>query len=143
MNVLEARPDAIREALPGADVVIGAAFRPGRPSPQLVKRDDLQLMREGSVVVDISIDGGGCIESSRETSLADPWFVEEGVVHYAVPNMPAVVPVTASVALSSAVLPYVRALAGGLDAALEGDPGLARGVQLRAGEILVPGLGSA
>jgi len=96
-----------------ADLVIGGVFAPGRPSPKLITRRMLAGMRRGSALVDVGIDQGGIAETSRQTSHAEPIYVEEGVVHYCVPNMPAACPRTASLALERAVLPYVRKLMKG------------------------------
>jgi alanine dehydrogenase len=96
-----------------ADLIIGAVFAPGRASPKLVTRKMLAAMRRGSVLVDVGIDQGGIAETSRQTSHAAPIYIEEGVVHYCVPNMPAACPRTASLALEQAVLPYVRTLMKG------------------------------
>lgn len=96
-----------------ADLIIGAVFTPGQASPKLLTREMLAGMRRGSVLVDVGIDYGGIAETSRQTSHARPTYVEEGVVHYCVPNMPAACPRTASLALERAVLPYVRKLMNG------------------------------
>ncbi|HUQ24111.1 MAG TPA: alanine dehydrogenase [Burkholderiales bacterium] len=96
-----------------ADLIIGAVFAPGHASPKLVTRKMLAGMRRGSALVDVGIDHGGIAETSRQTSHAKPIYVEEGVVHYCVPNMPAACPRTASLALERAVLPYVRMLMNG------------------------------
>jgi alanine dehydrogenase len=101
----------------------------------------LRSMREGSVLIDVGIDQGGIAETSRMTSLSDPTYIEEGVVHYCVPNMPALVARTATLALTRATLPYVRALAdAGIDAALAADPGLRAGMQIRDGAVTHGGL---
>ena len=96
-----------------ADLVIGAVFAPGHASPRLITRNMLAGMPRGSALVDVGIDHGGIAETSRATSHDDPTYVEEGVVHYCVPNMPAACPRTASLALERAVLPYVRKLMNG------------------------------
>ncbi len=122
-----------REAL-GADLVVGAVFVPGAPTPKLLPRTLVARMRRGAVIVDVSIDAGGVAETSRPTTHADPAYIEEGVVHYAVPNMPAAVARTGAEALSAAALPYVRALAGrGVARALREDAGLAAGVVIWRG----------
>jgi alanine dehydrogenase len=129
------------DAVAMADLVIGAVLEPGSLSPKLVTRRTLQRMRRGSAIVDIGIDQGGICETSRMTSLSHPMYVEEGIVHYAVPNMPALVARTATLALAGATLPYVRKLAdGGIVAALDDDPGLARGVMVWDGLVVHPGL---
>jgi alanine dehydrogenase len=96
-----------------ADLIIGGVFAPGSASPKLITRKMLAAMRRGSALVDVGIDQGGIAETSRQTSHAEPIYVEEGVVHYCVPNMPAACPRTASLALERAVLPYVRKLMNG------------------------------
>lgn len=117
--------------LPETDLVIGAVLTPGSTSPTLITRAMLSTMRSGSVLIDIGIDQRGIAETSRPTTLADPMYVEEGVLHYAVPNLPALVPRSATLALTAATLPYILALADrGLAAALADDTGLLRGLQL-------------
>ena len=111
-----------------ADLVIGAVFAPGAPSPKLIKRSMLAGMRRGSALVDVGIDQGGIAETSRQTSHAEPVYIEEGVVHYCVPNMPAACPRTASQALEHAVLPYVRKLMRG-----EMDDDLRNGIAVTQG----------
>jgi len=124
-----------------ADLVIGAVQLPGRRTPRLVTRDDVSRMRRGSVIVDVAIDQGGMCETSRPTSHADPIYVEEGVVHYCVANMPAAVARTATLALTQATLPFALSLAGkGLRRAIAEDPGLRAGLQIHAGRITHAGL---
>ncbi len=121
----------------GADAVIGAVLNPGRTSPTLITRAMLRSMRPGSVFIDIGIDQKGIAETSRPTSHAAPLFVEEGIVHYCVPNMPAAVARTATLALAQATLPYVKALCTkGLQAAVTSDAGLREGVQLHDGQVV-------
>jgi alanine dehydrogenase len=129
-------PDAIDELVREADLVIGALLLPGRLSPKLISRPLARGMRPGSALVDVAIDQGGISETSRPSSHSDPFYVEEGVVHYCVPNMPAACARTATLALTQVTLPYVRLLAEkGLKQALSGDPGLKNGLQIHAGEI--------
>jgi alanine dehydrogenase len=131
-----ATPAAIAEALRGADAVIGAALVPGGIAPRLVTRSALHEMRAGAVLVDVSIDQGGCFETSRPTTHADPVFVLEGVVHYCVANMPGAVPRTSTYALSRATLPFVVALAdAGIDNALRADPHLRNGLTVCRGAV--------
>jgi len=119
-----------------ADLVIGAVLVAGAAAPKLVTRAMLGTMKRGAVLVDISIDQGGCFETSRPTTHAEPTFVVDGVIHYCVANMPGAVPRTSTFALTNATLPYVRALADlGWQAALKRDPGLAAGLNVQAGEI--------
>jgi alanine dehydrogenase len=120
-----------------ADVVIGAVLVPGARAPYLVTEEMVRGMRAGSVIVDVSIDQGGCVETSRPTTLQDPVFTAHGVVHYCVPNMTANVARTASRAMSDAILgPVTRLAAHGVDAALAADTGLAAGVYLHRGRLV-------
>lgn len=120
-------PAAIREELDGADVLIGGVLVPGETAPKLVSREMVRSMGEGAVIVDVCIDQGGICETSRPTTHRDPTFVEEGVVHYCVANMPGAVPRTSTEALTAETLPYVLKLAErGLDALRE-DEALAHG----------------
>jgi alanine dehydrogenase len=126
----------IEEQVPEADVVIGAVLVTGARAPKLISREMLRTMRPGSVLVDISIDQGGCFETSRVTTHIEPTYVEEGVVHYCVGNMPGAVPHTSTYALTNATLPYLLRLAdGGLRATIEADPGFAPGVNTYAGAV--------
>lgn len=119
-----------------ADLVIGAALIAGAAAPKLVTRTMVKKMKQGTVLVDIAIDQGGCFETSHPTTHADPTFVVDGVIHYCVANMPGAVPRTSTFALTNATLPYVRAIADlGWNAALKRDPGLAAGLNVHAGEI--------
>ena len=108
---------------------------PGASAPKLISRDFLSWMKPGSVIVDVAIDQGGCFETSRATTHDDPTYIVDGVVHYCVANMPGSVPLTSSEALNNATLPYVLALAEHGIAALDRDPHLANGLNVRAGEV--------
>ncbi|MDK9702643.1 MAG: alanine dehydrogenase [Sulfuritalea sp.] len=131
-----ADPADIEESVCRADLVIGAVLQAGGPAPKLIDRALLKKMRHGAVIVDVAIDQGGCCETSHPTTHADPVFVEEGVLHYCVANMPGAVPLTSALALSNATLPYLHALAGkGWRQALRDDPGLAAGLNVCAGQI--------
>ena len=131
---------AIAEQVAQADLAIGALLVPGKLAPRLISRKLLQRMRPGSVLVDIAIDQGGIAETSRPTSHSQPLFVEDGVLHYCVPNMPAACARTATLALTQATFPYVLRLADrGLDAVSE-DRGLANGLQVHAGYVTHRGL---
>jgi alanine dehydrogenase len=101
----------IREAVKTADLVIGGVLIAGAKAPHLVTRDMLKTMREGSVIVDVSVDQGGCVETCKPTTHADPTYVVDGVVHYGVANMPGAVPYTSTIALTNATLPYAVQLA--------------------------------
>ncbi len=129
VTTLAASSMSIREVVPEADLLIGAVLVVGSKTPHLVDRETVERMREGSVIVDVDVDHGGSVETSRPTTLLDPTFVEAGVTHYCVKNVPAAVPVSASHALSNALLPHAQRVAGrGLVDALNANPGLARGV---------------
>jgi alanine dehydrogenase len=128
---------ALATAIADADVLIGGVLEPGRLSPKLVTRAMLRAMRAGSVFVDVGIDQGGIAETSRMTSISAPTFIDEGIVHYGVANMPALVARTATLALAQATLPCVRALAGrGVSAALRMDAGLRAGLQVWDGAVV-------
>lgn len=128
---------AIAESVAESDLVIGAVLLRGARAPRLVTRDMLATMREGSVIVDVSVDQGGSVETSRPTTHSDPVFEVDGVLHYCVANMPAAVPVTATPALANATLPYVLLLADqGLAGALRADAGLKPGVNVRSGAVV-------
>jgi alanine dehydrogenase len=128
--------ETIERLVREADLVIGAVLVAGAAAPKLVTRAMLSTMKRGAVLVDISIDQGGCFETSRPTTHADPTFVVDGVIHYCVANMPGAVPRTSTFALTNATLPYVRSLADlGWQAALKRDSCLAAGLNVHAGEI--------
>ncbi len=123
-----------------ADVVVGAVLEPGARAPFLVSEEMVTGMKPGSVVIDVSIDQGGCFETSRPTTLDDPWYVVDGVVHYCVPNMTANLARTASRALTNSCLPYVVRLADdGVAEACRRDPGLASGIYLYRGQVVAAG----
>jgi alanine dehydrogenase len=131
-----ATTDAIEQHVTGADLVIGAVLLPGAAAPKLVTRAMLRRMRRGSVLVDIAIDQGGCFETSRATTHDSPIFIEEGIVHYCVANMPGAVARTSTVALTNATLPYVLAIADhGWQKALGLDPHLRNGLNVLDGKI--------
>jgi len=143
-TTLAASSMGITDAVVRADLLIGAIFVVGARTPHLVDRETVGRMNEGSVIVDVDVDYGGCVETSRPTTLAGPTFVECGVTHYCVKNVPAAVPVTATRALSNALLPYVQKIAGaGLVDALNADSGLARGVAVAEGRVVDPTLARA
>lgn len=127
---------AVADLVAGADLVIGAVLLPGGRAPTLVDRATLRRMKPGSVVVDVAVDQGGCVETARPTTHSDPIYVEEGVVHYCVSNMPGAVPATSTQALCNATLPYALYLANrGVEAAIAERPDIALGVNTRRGEI--------
>jgi len=130
---------AVEQMLPQADLVIGAVLVHGARAPYVIKRDQLKLMKERAVLVDVSIDQGGCFETSKPTTHSDPVYEVDGVTHYCVANMPGAVPVTSTFALTNATLPYVLALADdGLVGALQKLPGLKPGVNVAAGKVTHP-----
>ncbi|MFN2616500.1 MAG: alanine dehydrogenase [Thermoleophilaceae bacterium] len=130
---------AVEEMLPRADLVIGAVLIHGARAPHVIRRNQLRLMKERAVLVDVSIDQGGCFETSRPTTHSDPVFELEGVTHYCVTNMPGAVPVTSTFALTNATLPYVLALAdNGPGGAIARDPGLRPGVNVAGGKVTHP-----
>jgi alanine dehydrogenase len=131
-----ASPEAIEAAVCEADLVVGAVFIPASPTPKLLPRALVKRMKRGAMIVDISIDAGGVAETSRATTHLDPVFVEEGVIHYAVANMPAARPREAAAALWQAVLPYVHAMADrGIAGAMRDNDGLGSGVLLWRGRL--------
>jgi alanine dehydrogenase len=135
---------AVEEMLPRADLVIGAVLVHGGRAPHVVTRAQLGLMRRHAVLVDVSIDQGGCFETSHPTTHSDPTFEVDGITHYCVANMPGAVPITSTYALTNATLPYVIALAEqGVAEALEHDPGLGLGLNVRDGEITHPAVAAA
>jgi alanine dehydrogenase len=126
----------IRESLRSADLVIGGVLIPGASAPKLVRREMLAQMRPGAVVVDVAIDQGGCLETSRPTTHTDPVYFVDGVVHYCVSNMPAAVPHTSTLALTNATFPYVLRLANqGLALAVDQSDALRQGVNTYRGHI--------
>lgn len=135
VTALPSYPALIEEAVYDADLLIGAVLVPGARAPQIVSREMVSKMKPGAVVVDVSVDQGGCIETTRPTDYDNPTYVVDGVVHFAVTNMPGAVPRTASQALSTSLLPYVLRLA-----APEGlsDPALAKGVNVAGGRYVHP-----
>lgn len=128
----------VERVVPEADLLIGAVLVPGRRAPILVERSLVEKMRPGSVIVDVAVDQGGCIETLRPTSHTHPTYVEAGVVHYGVPNMPGSVPWTATQALNNSTFPYVLKLANQGMAALDTDPALAKGLNVHNRQLVHP-----
>jgi alanine dehydrogenase len=127
---------SIEERLPEVDLVIGAVLVHGARAPWVITRQQLGLMKQHAVLVDVSIDQGGCFETSRPTTHSDPTYEVDGITHYCVTNMPGAVPVTSTYALTNATMPYVLQLAaGGLDAAIAENPGLKLGVNVAGGHV--------
>ena len=134
-------PQSIPRLVADADLVVGAVLAPGKLAPRLVRRSDLKHMRRGSVIVDVAIDQGGMCETSRPTSHTNPVYIEEGVVHYCVPNMPSAVARTAALALTQATLPYAAEIADkGLKRAVSENAGLREGLQTYGGQVTHAGL---
>lgn len=127
----------IRQELPTIDLVIGSVLIPGDKTPHLITRDMLRLMKPGTVLVDVAIDQGGCFETSHPTTHSDPTYVVDGIVHYAVANIPGAVPFTSTMALTNATLPYTIALADkGWQKACKDNPALALGVNVADGKVV-------
>lgn len=141
VRTLASNSHTIAELLPTVDLLIGAILIPGAKAPKLITRSLLETMEPGSVFVDVSIDQGGCSETSRPTTHERPVFEESGIVHYCVANMPGTYARTATVGLSNATLPYALRIADmGFEAAAEHDPGLTLGLNTRRGKITHPAL---
>lgn len=137
-------PDALEEEIPKADLVIGAIYATGGRTPIIITHDLLRRMKKGAVIVDVAIDQGGCAVTSRPTTHDDPVFIEEGVIHYCVANMPGAFPRTSTQALTNATLPYIRKLAHlGADAAVAASPELASALNLCDGRIIHLGVAAA
>jgi alanine dehydrogenase len=135
---------SLRKVLGYADVVIGAILVPGARTPHLVSKEMIGLLRERSIIIDISIDQGGCFETSRPTRLSDPTYVVDGITHYCVPNLPSLVARSATYALGNIALPFIAALAEGpLRSVLAAQATLARGVNLFRGGITHPRIAEA
>jgi alanine dehydrogenase len=136
LKTLYSTPDSLDHCITQADLVIGAVLVPGAAAPKLVTRAHLKKMKPGTVVVDVAIDQGGCVETSRPTTHQDPTYVVDGIVHYCVANMPGGVARTSTFALANATLPFVLALAGkGYRKALLDDANLSEGLNVHLGAI--------
>lgn len=132
-------PSAIEEAIRGCDLLIGAVHTAGARTPVLVAKDTLKTMKKGSVIVDVSVDQGGCIETIRPTTHSMPTYEVHGIIHYGVANMPGAVPWTATRALTNATLPYILKIANlGLKGAAERDASIQKGVNVLSGKIIHP-----
>ena len=144
VTTMVAYPFNVARVARSAEVLIGAILAPGTCAPTVITREMVRSMKRGAVILDFSIDQGGCVETSRLTTLRDPTFIEEGVVHFCVPNVPGIVPRTATHAFNNAVWPYIRRIAQvGLEEALAGLPALARGIATRKGSIVNDALAAA
>lgn len=141
---LNSHAENIEKAVLGADLVIGCVYRVGERAPVLVEEELVRSMREGTVIVDVAVDQGGCVETSRPTTFSSPTFVVHGVVHYCVSNMPAAVPRTSTLALTDVTLPYILKMANmGVERAMEQDPSLRKGLNVHRGSILHPGVAAS
>ena len=137
MEYIISTPDAIKAAISESDIVIGSVYVVGKEAPKVVTREMLKEMTEGSVLVDISIDQGGCFETSKPTNHDNPTFIENGVLHYCVTNMPGAVPLSATTALNKATLPFIKELANkGIKQALSENNHLMNGLNIQNGEII-------
>ncbi len=144
LNTIFATTQALEEYVIDADLLVGAVLVPGAATPKLVSRQLVKQMRPGSVVVDVAIDQGGCVETSRATTHSNPTYIEESVVHYCVANMPGAVPRTSTDALNNATLPYVLQLAQfGYPGALMKDAGLRDGLNVHCGQVAHPAIAEA
>jgi alanine dehydrogenase len=134
----------ILEQIEKADIVVGAVLLPGAKAPKLIRREDLKRMQPGSVIVDVAVDQGGCVETIHPTTHEDPIYVVDGVIHYAVANMPGAVPRTSTLALTNATFPYAVVLAQkGWRRACQEDRALALGVNVANGKVTYPGVAEA
>ena len=144
VNLLFSTRYAIRKQVEDADLIIGAVLIPGAKAPNLITKEDLKLMRPGTVIVDVAVDQGGCVETIRPTTHVDPVYVVDDVIHYGVANMPGGVPRSSTLALTNATLPYALALAGkGWKQACLDDPALRRGVNVSGGKLTYRGVAEA
>jgi alanine dehydrogenase len=144
LDTLYSTADHIEQAVAEADLVIGCVLRPGASAPKLVTRDMIRRMSNNGVLVDVAIDQGGCFETSRPTTHADPVYTEEGCIHYCVTNMPGAVARTSTFALTNATMRFILALADkGYKAALAGDPHLMAGLNVAKGRVTHAGVGQS
>jgi alanine dehydrogenase len=144
LTTLSSNPRNIADTVGAADVVIGAVLIPGAKAPRLVAKEMIASMNPGTVVVDVSIDQGGCVETARPTTHSNPTYLVDGVIHYCVTNMPGAVPRTSTYALSNVTLPYAIELADyGFTEAVQRNPALAKGVNVYAGHITCQGVAEA
>jgi len=136
VTALQSTAEIINEQITNSDLIVGAVLIPGDKASKLITRDMLEIMRPGTIIADVAIDQGGCCETSRPTTHADPVYEIDGIVHYCVANIPGAVPVTASAALNNATLPFIEKLANmGIVPALLDDPHLLAGLNVRSGKL--------
>jgi alanine dehydrogenase len=144
VTTMMSNPYNIRKLIKRADLVIGGILIPGAKAPRLITREMLKDMKEGSVIVDVAVDQGGCIETCKPTTHENPTFVVEGVVHYCVANMPGAVPMTSTIALTNATLPYALQLANeGYEKAISSNAELRAGLNVMDGHITYKGVADA
>jgi alanine dehydrogenase len=144
VDLLYSNRHTILEQLAEADLVIGAVLRPGAKAPRVVRRSDLKVMTPGSVIVDVAVDQGGCIETIKPTTHEKPTYIVDGIVHYGVTNMPGAVPRTSTLALTNATFPYARRLATrGWKQACREDRALLLGLNVVEGKVVYPGVAEA
>jgi alanine dehydrogenase len=144
VQLLHSNRFAILEQIVDADLVVGGVLVPGAVAPKLILKGDLKTMRQGSVIVDVAIDQGGCVETMHPTTHENPTFVVDGVIHYAVANMPGAVPRTSTFALTNATLPYALQLANkGWKQALKDNGALLKGLNMVEGKVTYPAVGQA
>jgi alanine dehydrogenase len=137
-------PANIRRYLQDADLVVGAVLIPGATAPRLVTRDMLKIMKKGTVIVDVAIDQGGCIETARPTTHDNPIYEVDGIIHYCVANMPGAVSMTSTVALTNATLPYAIEIADkGVVRAAQENPEIAQGINVIEGKVTYAGVAEA
>ena len=144
VQLLHSNRFAVLEQIVDADLVVGGVLVPGAKAPKLIRREDLKTMRQGSVIVDVAVDQGGCVETIKPTTHENPTYVIDGVIHYGVANMPGAVPRTSTFALTNATLPYALQLANkGWKRALKENPALLKGLNMVAGKVTYPAVGEA
>jgi len=143
VSTMYSSTDNIVQLLPQCDIVIGTVLIPGAKAPKLITRDMLQSMKNGSVLVDVSIDQGGCFESSHPTTHSNPTYIDAGIVHYCVANMPGAYPRTSTLALTNATLPYVRLMAKGVPALVEMDEWMKTALNTYEGKLYNKAVGEA
>jgi alanine dehydrogenase len=143
-SVQMSSPTTIRDLITQADLVVGAALVPGSRTPIMITREMLSTMKKGAILVDVAIDQGGCFETSRETTHSEPTYILDGIVHYAVSNMPGAVPRTSSIGLTNATLPYALEIAGkGWRQAMQDNPEIQCGANIVNGKVTHPGVADA
>ena len=144
VQLLHSNRFAILEQIGDADLVVGGVLVPGAKAPKLIRREDLKRMQPGSVIVDVAVDQGGCVETIKPTTHENPTYVVDGVIHYGVANMPGAVPRTSTFALTNATLPYALQLANkGWKRALRDNPALLKGLNMTEGRVTYPGVAEA